>query len=257
MSDVSQVEAAIAQMLGNALYPASLGYLVNVKRGWPTESVLRDALAQSMSIVRVHAAAGMGKDKTRYPRTYVDQTVSAPTLTASVAGNVVTFGGVPAYGQFVGLNVGGQNYNYVVQITDTLDSIASEFAALVPNASASGNVLTLPITAQVPSATVTVSGSSLIEGGREEQLFSIITWAISPDIRDSIMQTIYPALAYNYRLALPDGTIATLMDIQASGPDDRPARASMWRRDIRCNYDYPVTYVQSYPPVTSTTLNIV
>lgn len=264
MADTSDVEAAIVSLLSPVFYPngtgapSVLGAAVNIERGWPTEADIRSATSAGMTLVRVHALTGLSRDVTRFERDYIDQPQSAPTLTATLSGFQVTFGGTPAAGQFVGVISNGTGYAYAVQASDTLTSIAAALAASISGASSSGAVLTLPSGGPVPVARVDQSGNSVVEAGRIQQVFNVVTWAPTPALRDTAMSYQLGALSYNYRMTLGDtaSSIATLMDVQASGPDDIPSRANEWRRDIRLTIDFPVSYVLVAPPVTITELEV-
>jgi hypothetical protein len=256
MADTSDVEAAVVVMLGQAVYPVGqfsnlqAAAQVNIQRGWPTEAEIRTAVANNMILVRVHAVIGLSRDTTRYPRDWVDQTQSTPTLIATVSGDSITFSGVPALGQFVGVTSPDYATTYVVAADDTLVTVVEGLAGEIVGATAFGNILNLPASVYPPQVVVTQSGTSVAEAGRADQLFCIAVWAPSPALRDAIMQLIFPAVDYNYRLALADGTTAVLMGCQATGPDDVPGRAGEWRRDLRVSYDFAVTYAQQFPPVT-------
>jgi hypothetical protein len=256
MADESQVEAAIVTMLSAILYPSGtsqpslLNTGINIERGWPTEADVRAAVKTNLVLIRVHAVGGFSKDETRFPRSWLDQPVSANTLTATLNGFAVTFGGTPAVGQFIGVTSAEVGYAYAVASSDTLVSIASNLAAEIPGANASGAILTLPTAATLPVVTLTEAGNSMLEPARAVQIFAVATWSPTPALRDSVMQLIFPQAVSTYRLVLADASIATLMDIQTTGPDDIPGRAGEWRRDLRLTYDYPVAIVQYFPPVT-------
>jgi hypothetical protein len=252
MADTSLVEAAIVQLLGGVLYPQGpsggslIGAGVNIERGWPTEADIQAAVKVGMVLVRVHGVLGLSHDVTRYSRTWLEDAQGAITLTVSIVGTVVTFGGVPQAGQFIGVS----SVAYAVLVSDTLSSIATALAGLIAGASASGPHLTLP---KISTVTLGISGKASLEVARERQYFQICVWAPTPALRDSVMQLLYPNVAYTYRLPLVDGSLATLMDLEATGPDDSALKAGEWRRDFRVAYDYPVTLTQTFAPVAIAT----
>lgn len=258
MADTSDVEAAIAAQIVSVI--AAHGYLgstpVNVQRGWPTEADVRSAVSQGIVMIRVHAIGGMSRDMTRFPRDWYEPGSAAVTLTASLSGTVITFGGTPAAGQQVGIVCQGAGYTYSVTSTDTLTTIASALAAAIPGATSSGAVLTLPGTGNPPTVSVGQSGTAQVETWRAQQVFVVPVWAPTAALRDALFEAILPAVSLTYRMTLPDGTIATLMEAQASGPDDRPSRAQEWRRDLRLSYDWPVISAQTVPEVAVTVLPV-
>ena len=256
MADESQVEAAIVQTLGNLIYPngtsqpSALGALVDIQRGWPTESDIRNAANQNAVLVRVHSIAGLSRDRTRYPRVWQFAPQSGITLVATQNGQEITFSGTAVAGYFVGVISGAVGYSYAVQASDTPATVAQALAALIPNATASGPVLTLPNLPNSGNNVVTQGGIGALEVARQRQMFTVATWSPTWQLRDSLMQLAFPLLAYTFRLVLADNTVATLMDLETTGPEDNTALAGVWRRDLRLDYDYALTYTQSFPAVT-------
>ena len=258
MADTSDVENAIVNLLAASFYPngtgnpSVVGNTVNVMRGWPTEADISQAQKNSIVLVRVFAVGGFSRDATRYNRLWLDAPATASTLIATLVGYTITFSGTPAVGQFVGITSNNIGYSYAVALGDTLSSIAASFAAAIPGATSVGAVLTLPILGAKPTVDVQVLGDSSIEAARVNQIFNVASWSPTPAIRDSVMSLELAALSYNYRFTLSDSvsSIATLMDIDATGPEDVPSRAQVWRRDLRLTIDFPVPYVLSFSPLT-------
>lgn len=96
-------------------------------------------------------------------------------------------------------------------------------------------------------------GVSAMEVGRIEQLFRLQIWASSRLARDTLLGALLPPLKFQLRYPLPDGTVATLMKLEASGPNDQPARADEWAQNIDLMFQYPVIYTQTQPIVTQIT----
>ena len=94
-------------------------------------------------------------------------------------------------------------------------------------------------------------GLGAMEVGRIEQDFRLDIWAPNPDSRDTLLGLLEPALKYQTRYALPDGTIATLMRVQAGGPNDRPSRADEWAQSLEITLQYSIFYTQAQTAVTS------
>lgn len=245
MADTSDVETAIVNLIGTVS-----GLNANIERGWPTEAEIAAAVGSGISLIRVHAIEGLSRDVTRFNRDWHDAPDAAITLTGTLVGFTLTFSGTPAAGQFVGVVSQSIGYTYVVQASDTLDNIAAALAAKIPSASASGAELNLPPEGAAPEFSIEISGESSVEVGRAQQLFCIATWSSSVAVRDSVLAAILANVGYAFRLTLADGSIATLMDLQTTGPEDVTSRAKVWRRDIRVTYDFPITFTQTVPPVT-------
>ncbi len=251
MPGESAVEQAIVNQVAAICYPngtaaASItGTLINVARGWPTEAAVSAAVQAGSIIIAVHALSGFAKDTTRYTRNDFALFQAAPTLTATLAGNQITFGGTVTAGNTVGVLSQGVAYTYVAAQTDTPSTIASGLASSIPGATASGAVLTLPAGGALPAVVVVNGGTSGVEVGRMQQGFAISAWCPSPALRDTLFAALAPGFLLSYRLTLDDGSVATLMQAPISGPDDVPSRQLMFRRDLRVFYDYPILYTSS------------
>ncbi len=262
MADQSAVEQAIVNQVSLVCYPngttqpSIIGNLINVARGWPTEAGVAAAVAAGNVLIAVHALKGYAKDTTRYALDW-HTTQLPPTLTATLSGLEITFGGSVTAGNTVGVLSGGEAYTFVATASDTLSTIASALASDIPGASASGAVLTLPSGGALPAVIVVNGGTASLEVGRMQQGFAVSVWAPSPGVRDSLMSLIWPAMKYTYRLTLSDGTVATLMQGPGSGPDDVPSREQMFRRDLHLIYDYPIVYSQAAQAAAAILQNLI
>ncbi|HQT38369.1 MAG TPA: hypothetical protein PK231_03015 [Acidocella sp.] len=251
MAGQADVETAIVNLVAGALYPngtgqpSVAGVQCSVARGWPTEAGVNDAVNAGNVLITVHQRAGFSRDATRYSRAAFTVSQIAPTLTATLSGFAVTFGGTVTAGNTVGVLSASVAYTHVATSTDTLSTIASALASTIPGATASGAVLTLPAGNAAPGVVVVNGGVVGIEVGRQQAGFSVDVWAPSPALRDAIFATLEPAIPYSFRLTLADGSIATLMQFQESGPDDLPSREKMFRRNLLCIYDYPLIYTST------------
>lgn len=251
MADQADVENALASVIADALYPngtaqaSIVGVECSVARGWPTESGVNAAVNAGNVLITVHQRAGFSRDATRYSRNAFVVSQSAPTVTASVSGFVVTIGGTITAGNIVAILADNIAYTYVVLASDTAATIASALAAEIPNATASGSTITLPSSQPEPQAVVVNGGKIGVEVGRQLAGFQVDVWAPSPALRDSIFATLCPALMFNFRLTLADNSTATLMSFQESGPDDMPSREKMFRRNVLCIFEYPIIYTNA------------
>jgi hypothetical protein len=248
MADSADVENAIEAMLSAALYPngtgapSLIGSTISIHRGWPTEANIATATSAGSTWIAIHADKAMSKDATRYLPTW-QGTPGVCTITATVAGLTVTMGGVPAVGQTVAVQSKGLWYTYAPLVADTLATIAAAFAGAIPGASSVAAVLTLPATGDPPQARVGMIGTASIEAAREQQVFRVCVWSPTPTIRDAVFGQIPGIIGYlGSRLTMPDGSTATRMAQRQTGPDDMPAKALMWRRDLLVTYDFAVNY---------------
>lgn len=94
-------------------------------------------------------------------------------------------------------------------------------------------------------------GVGAMEVGRVEQGFRLDIWAATPDNRDALLKALEPALKFNTRYHLPDGTTATLMKLQPGGPDDRPSRIDEWAQSLELTLQYPIFYTEAQSVATS------
>lgn len=97
-------------------------------------------------------------------------------------------------------------------------------------------------------------GRGVMEVGRIEQSFRLDIWACTENARDALLDLLEPALRVQIRYTLPDGSVATLMNMSATGPNDRPSRADEWAQSFELRFQYPILYTQDQPVVTSVTV---
>ena len=109
-----------------------------------------------------------------------------PTLTATIDGTSVTFGGVADVGQVAGILVDGISYAYRIQAGDTPQSVAANLAAMARDKSIvrlSHGMLTIAGAGNL-LARVVADASVRQEVRRQEQGFRITCWCPSPATRD-------------------------------------------------------------------------
>lgn len=93
-------------------------------------------------------------------------------------------------------------------------------------------------------------GMGVMEIGRMMQVFRLDIWAPTPQSRDAMLAVLMPGLKVKTRYALPDNSVATLMKLQVTGPDDRPSHADEWAQSLELTMQYPLLYTQAQPVVT-------
>ncbi len=280
MADISDVEntlvSLVAELLGlGSLYAAgsivssaAVGASCKVYRGWPERGALDADLANGVTNVSVFPPPAMVR---RLPghlfQWKQSPTVATPSLTVSVSGNVVTFGGTSGANQVVGVCiVTGENtgvpYAYRLLATDTPATVAAALAALVPGASASGAVLTMPSGNPIQAA-VAADQQAWLETRRQEHAVWICIWSPTSLLRDLFAGAIDGGIAnmqdqwgrQTVQFALPDGSDA-LIHYSSSKTDDAPEQANLWRRDLRYLVNFPTTLLQMQPAVLFAGVNL-
>jgi hypothetical protein len=104
MATISDLRAAIAQAVGDMLYPAGVpagttppspvaGCPVRVFQGWPEREAIDADMAAGIVDVTVNVLPG-GVNTTRYPVVDVPISISPPTLEWTIEGTSATLGGV-------------------------------------------------------------------------------------------------------------------------------------------------------------------
>jgi hypothetical protein len=254
MADQSDVEAALASLVANELYPLGTavpsltGYVCRVYRGYPAAPVLDADLAEGVVHVSV-AGVGVVKNVTRYPRIWQEVTPVPATLDVTVAAYTASFTGECAVGQLTGIAVNGAIFAYAVQASDTPATVASNLAALLRQAgwlvNYAGSAVTVP-GADMLTARVVNGAGALQEIKRQEQEFKIMLWCPDPASRDEIAVVLDPALAKLTFLALADGSFARLR-YAGSETIDSNEDAALYRRDLIYSAEYPTTLQQITP----------
>ena len=219
MADLSDVEAALAQLAVTATYPAGTaqvsvaGVTVTIATGWPEPQQLDGIIAAGNAMVSVFPKPGSEENTTRFvPVMEALNGVPAAQLMLTVAGNRVAVGGAINPGEAASLLVNYQGYCYGVQAGDSLLSIAAALAALIPGASAAGAVVTIAGAFDI-AASVSVPVAMQAEIARQRREFLISIWAATPAIRALLGPAIdlYLKAAAQKRIALPDDTLARLI----------------------------------------------
>ncbi|MFC4526413.1 hypothetical protein ISN76_12925 [Dyella halodurans] len=266
MADVIDVMNALVATMAQVIYPngtaqpPSTGLQTVIYPGWPQSSQLDADLAgfSNGKGGRIHVtvyASGNEKNTTRYSNDWQTLSVPNPTLTASIAGQTVTIGGTVSTPQNMALLVNGAGYTYAVQPADTLTSIATALAALVPGASNTGPVITFPATARIQAARVGGVGTAFREVRRQQRLFQVTIWADTQADRETTAQAIDVPLAATEFLTMSDGTAARII-YQSSRLDDMTQKANLYRRDLTYLVEYATTQTAQATQVVMTQENI-
>ena len=255
MADQSDVEAALAGVIGGALYPNGLtaacvvtGAVCRIYRGWPVPAALDADLAAGYTNILVTAGTGQSRNTTRWPDAWVPQTTTVPTLTASVSGDTVTFAGTAGMGQVAAVIADQSWASWRMQQSDTPQSVAAELArslSTVRAASASGAALTVPGAIRL-IARVEADQPTLRLARRQQQAFKLTAWCPDPATRDAVGSAVDSALAGIDFVGLVDGTSGRLRYL-ASTVSDRWEDATLYRRELTYSVDYPTSIAVTLP----------
>lgn len=253
MADVSDIYSALTALLLGVFYPGgtpSPGQLstvtdtvVRIYPGWPQADQMNQDLQNGVVTVSVFAKPGMYKNTTRYPLDFQTLTPPAPTLTATVTNNQVTFGGTVSVPQNVAILSGITAWTYEVQSGDTLSSIATNVAALIPGATASGPTVTMPSPINL-KARVGATGVSIKEVMRTERHFLITYWCPTPELRDLASAPAIAAIAQQNFLSLDDGTGARIITVGDDIIDDLQ-KPLIYRRNTVYYIEYGTTITET------------
>lgn len=252
MADLTDVSSALVALLAQTLYPSGTaqpsitGVPTVIYPGWPSASQLdEDLAALAGGAGRMHVTVfptNTEQKTTRYTPDWQEQSQTPATVTLTVAGQVITLGGTVSTPQNIALLVDVGAYTYAVQAGDTLTSIATALAALVPGASSAGAVLTLPSGAVLRGARAGGGGKILRETKRQMRVMQISIWADTPDHRTATASLLDAALSSVERITMPDQTLAR-MTYQASHEIDDKQKAGLYRRDLLYSVEYATTQV--------------
>lgn len=281
MADISDVNDALVARIAQALYPQGtgapsvVGVPVLVHAGWPTANDLDtdlNALARGHSTGRLRVSVfptASERVTTRYARDWRLSAPPVPTLTAAINGQTIngqaingqaingqqiTLGGAVTSPQNVMAMVEGRPYVYAVRPGDTLASVATGLAALIPGAVSAGAVISVPEGLALTAARIGACGTSVQVLRSQERVMQITVWADCEQRRSAVAGVVDLALAQTDFLALPDGTAARLV-YRGSPIDDMAQKALLYRRDLLYSVDYATTVSETETQITQTQLN--
>lgn len=264
MADISDVEKAVAALVSTALYPngtsspSVITAPCKVMRGWPVPGQLDTDLKAGALTVSVFPMA-MERNTTRFTTDPQTLNIPDPTITATIAGQTITFAGTIVAPQNVGVTLGdwqpaNQTYVYPATTSDTMTTIAAGLAALLVAggvaATSSGPVLTLPATA-IASAIVGVFGTMWQEFKRQERAVMVSLWCPNPTMRDLAAPIIDLALVQNEHLLLGDGSGARMVYQRTMISDERQT-VEIYRRDLIYMIEYGTNVITQVPQIIST-----
>lgn len=260
MADLTDVGNALVALAAQTIYPNGIGQAsianvdVRVFQGWPNPENLDVDLLAGKAQISVFVRPEE-RNTTRYPTGWKQQAAPVQTLTLTINGQQVTVGGTVSTPQNVALLVNRQSYGYAVQANDTLTTIATALAALIPGASSAGAVVTLPSSANVTAARVGASAQFIRELKRQQRVFQISIWTPTPAMRDTIAQALDVALAAAAWLTMPDQTGARLIYKSSMVTDDYQ-KNRLYRRDLMYSVEYATTQTTTATQIIGEQVNV-
>lgn len=264
--DISDLEIAIVAALGAKLVgpdfrPGGVSAsnsidgwpMLKIHRGWPSPTMLDDDLKNGVNTVTVFPVAGMSRLQPTRQRTWYQTSIATPTVTISIAGNVVTIGGVTGLGQVCGVAVGSSlknmiGYAHRVTAGDSLSTVAAGLAAIIPGASVNGTAITIP-SAPVMQVGAVADQKSFQELRHQTQDFLLTVWSPFVPDRDKISSAVDVAMMEIDRIVSLDGISTGPIIYRSSRTIDDHETIELWRRDLTFTIDYPTTTSMTQPSV--------
>jgi len=243
MATLREVQNAMKALVIAAIYPNGVtnpsitGTLVKVRVGWPLSVKLDEDVLIGNSQIRIFPIGMSDKNTTRFQRIENTVSLNAATLFTAVLTNKVTITGTVIVPQAIVINLNGESYGYSVLATDTLSTIATALAALVPGASALANVITITGPIFKLTAEVAVTGQMATEIKRQRKIFYVTIYAPTPDQRETLGNAVDVALSNVYRLNFPDTTQAVMI-YKAMNEGDMFEKNIIYQRDLIYTVEY-------------------
>lgn len=244
MADITDVEKSLLAALG----PVLAGRPIRAYRGWPTPAALEADFRQGISHLSLFQRPGVSRTTTRFPRDAKPLPRTPTTLHAVTGPGTVTFSGIAGVRHVAGIAIRGRpgvpDEVHAISCEEGMTSaaLASAIAAMIPGATVTGSVVTVPGPGTVEGRTDTW-GATSTEIRRQEAGWQLGLWCPTPAARDDLGSVVDAALArMDGWLALPDGSAGRL---QATGSIvfDKGSENTAWRRDFMLQVEFPTTDV--------------
>jgi hypothetical protein len=264
MADLTDVENYLVNAITTAIYPngsnnpSVAGIDAMVYAGNPVPSQLDIDLSPDNLVQRAHITVNfyMDKDASNLLDGWQTVTINMPSLTLSVNENAgtITVGGTVSTPINCVIKVNKLIYRYAVQQADTLQTVAANIAALIPNASSVSNVITVPNAYQLIAHTGSV-GTAINAVGQQQAVFRITVLAPSFIYRTAFSKAIQGYLDENYRLTMPDSTGAN-MSYKGTRQFDAYQKTFIYRRDLMYQVTYYTVLEREFYTITDTPINV-
>lgn len=252
MSDLAAVIQTIAQNLVTPIYPngttnpSIAGVQVTINDGWPIRSQLDADLQSGFAHVSVYPT-NQERVMTKFERVYELNTQTPTTIVLTVSGTSVTVTGTISTPQVVMIIANSIGYAYAIQSNDTVNTIATNTAALIEGATATGNVLTIP-SAYSLKAVVSTPYSASQEIARMDRVVMISVWAPNQVIRATLEAAIDVYMKENYRIPMPDNFFAQVFYLSMSWTDQLE-KSLIYRSDLKYTIQYATTITNAFMSV--------
>lgn len=258
MSDLSAVLQQITQNLVTPIYPngtgqpSVAGVQVTIEQGWPIRTQLDKDLEAGNAHVSVFPL-NQERVVTKFQRLDIPLIQTAATLVLTVSGYTVTITGTISTPQTVMIVSNGTGYAYAVQAGDTLNTIATNTAALIPGATATGNVITINGAWQL-IARISTPYTAGEELARMDRVFMISVWSPNPTIRGTLENAIDIYMKENYRVVMPDDFYAQVF-YHSTDWTDMLEKSLIYRSDLKYTIEYATTVINTYSTVADSYTN--
>lgn len=248
MADLTQVLNTLADQVTNSVYPngtsnpSIVGVEVTIKPGWPVRQKLDEILIAGNAMISIFPE----QKETVGPifeRFWQENTQLPATITAVVLNDTITIGGTVTTPQAIVTIVNGTGYGYPLAADDTIDTIATNIAALLPNAVAAGNVITVSDFYSLETQ-ISQAFTSSIDLGRMKRSFMISCWCPTVNIRMVLGNAITVYFKTNYRMQLPDNYWSNVF-YQQTREIDALEKQNVFRRDIIIQVLYATTSTET------------
>lgn len=251
MAGVIDVQNALVTLIGTAFAP---GTAVKYYPGWPNAEMLGNDIILHIPHITVFPRQDE-KNTTRFAADWQSLTIAQPTLTLTISGQTVIVGGVmpsPFIVHNMALLVSRTPYTYAVKSTDSLTSIATALAALIPGASSVNSTIT--ISGVIGAARVGITGTAMRELRRQNRSFQVTIWADTPQNRDALSAALDGVFAPLRFLTLADGSAARII-YGGSLISDSAQKAQLYRCDMIFHVEYATTQTETETAITVDQLN--
>jgi len=263
MSNLSDIEDTLVNVVTGILYPNGIDNPsivpsvnnIRIYAGWPVPPAFEADFQLNNSHVTIFPQ-GAARNTTRFREDWQTIQTNSPTIVLTLSDNVITITGTVSVPQGVMIIVNGIGYAYLLQESDTLESIAENTAALIPSAFSESNTITIPDAYSIIPR-VTFYGMASKEIKRQEIIFSVITWSNSRNNRTLISDALESSLGELRRFLVPtDNYYAMICYAGIKDHEEFQKTYSIYRRDLMFKIEYATTVSMECPSISDTISNI-
>jgi hypothetical protein len=258
MPGLFDVLNTLATQVTTACYPNGTGMpsvttrQISIEQGFPIRTQEDVDMDAGYSHVYIYPT---NKERvvTKFQRDFQGLTKTASTLTATVLNNTVTIGGTVSTPQAMMVISNGIGYGYQVQTLDTLTTIATALALLIPNATSLGTVITITQSNSL-IARVATNYTAAAEISRVERVFSIYVISPSPTDRATILNAVDVFMKLNFRIVGSDN-FYMLLFYQDQPVTDMLEHEEVFKGQLDYMVQYPTTVTNNYTSITDPFIN--